>query len=117
VSAVTITRDGLVRHDACAGGLDLFDRIAPSGRLEIAEWTPLHAVWLAAAEPSHCGWLTSEGVIPSANLADANLVRANLSYANLVRANLAGAYVGIGATPPAGWRTTASSYLEREVGA
>lgn len=37
--------------------------------------------------------------------------------ANLSGAYLSGAYVGIGAVAPAGWRTTASGYLEREVGA
>lgn len=87
--AVTITRDELVRHDACDTGLALFERIAPSGRLEIAEWTALHAVWLAAAEPSHCGWLTSAGIIPRANLACAYLVGADLSGAHLGRADLA----------------------------
>lgn len=42
---------------------------------------------------------------------------ANLAGADLAGAYLSGAYVGIGAVAPAGWRTTASGYLEREVGA
>ena len=100
--AVTITRDELVRHGACAEGLDLFERIAPSGRLEIAEWTPLHTLWLAVDEPSHCGWLVGHGIVPRAYLRGANLT---------------GAYVGIGASAPEGWRTTASGHLAREVGA
>ena len=83
---VRITRGELVGLGACAGGLALFERIAPSGRLEIPEWTALHALWLSVAEPSHCGWLTSAGIIPRADLAGADL-----ADANLVRANLAGA--------------------------
>ena len=55
--------------------------------------------------------------LAGADLAGANLARANLAGADLAGADLAGAYVGIGAVAPAGWRTTASGYLEREVGA
>ncbi len=55
-----------------------------------------------------------------ANLSGANLERANLSGANLERANLSGAnleraYRG-SSTAVAGWRTSATGYLERDAG-
>mgnify|MGYP000952888505 CR=1 FL=1 len=90
---VRITRRELVEHDACDEGITLFERIAPSGILEIPEWTALHALWLAVAEPSHCGWLVGQGIIPRAYLRGADLTRAYLTRAYLRGAYLRGAYL------------------------
>ena len=129
---VRITRQELVNHAACREGIALFERIAPSGILEIPEWTTLHALWLAVAEPSHCGWLVGRGIIPradltgadlrdanltgadlrDANLRDADLTGADLRDANLRYANLTGAFVGEQGQAPAGWRLTPAGSLE-----
>lgn len=82
---------------ACDEGITLFERIAPSGILEIPEWTALHALWLAVAETSHCGWLVGQGIIPRTNLERAYLRGAYLRGAYLERA-----YVGTQGQAPAG---------------
>jgi uncharacterized protein YjbI with pentapeptide repeats len=85
---VRITRQELISCNACIQGIALFDRIAPSEILEIAEWTALHTLWLAVLEPSHYKWLTWNGIIPRANLACADLRSANCTGADFTGANL-----------------------------
>ena len=125
--SVTIYRSRLVRLGACKGGLALYDDIAAlqpesdprrSGRIRIARWTPLHAIWIRQTHPSFATWLEHRDLIPLANLRYANLDGASLRYANLdganlCGANLAGAYRGSSPSIP-GWRTRANGHLERE---
>ena len=89
-SLVTLSRDDLVRNCACGAGLALFDRWAPSESLSV-EWTPLHSIWLAARHGTFAAWLVGAGLIPHADLSDANLSGAHLSDANLSGANMIGA--------------------------
>jgi uncharacterized protein YjbI with pentapeptide repeats len=88
---IDISRDDLVRHNVCQRGLDMFDAIATmhgcASRIQI-EWTPLHAVWLASADPGAAGWLQRGGLIPDADLSGMRLSRSSLSLAYLLRANL-----------------------------
>jgi uncharacterized protein YjbI with pentapeptide repeats len=101
---VSLWRCTLVKHRACDEGLAAFDAIASlqpesdTRRLRRVRvyWTPLHAVWLAAAMPSFSSWLIGEGLLPMLTLSRANLYGADLSGANLYgadlsRANLSGA--------------------------
>jgi uncharacterized protein YjbI with pentapeptide repeats len=86
---IVITRADLVAADACASGLEDFDRIAPSGQLR-CEWTQLHDAWLSMYR--HCQWLRDIGAVPpAANLRWADLRRADLRRAYLSRADLSGA--------------------------
>jgi len=118
VITVTIHRTTLVRHNACAEGLALFDAIAalqPESdprrleRIKVRHWTPLHSLWaIVAGHASFLRWAEEQGIVPRADLAGAYLAGANLAGANL-----AGAYRGSSPAVP-GWRTLASGDLERE---
>jgi hypothetical protein len=110
---VTIHRETLEHHRACAEGLALYDQIAAlqpesdtrrDRRIKIANWTRLHSIWpYVAGYSGFARWLEAQGIIPRAdfsgadlshvNLHGADLSGANLSYANLSRANLHGAYL------------------------
>jgi hypothetical protein len=103
---VRIYRRDLVAANACPDGIAIYDAIAAMAaargghrapkRLRI-RWTPLHALWLATAYPSHSRWLVEHQIVPSlsclarANLAGTDLAGADLARARLARANLAGA--------------------------
>ncbi len=113
--SVSIYRSTLVKHEACRNGLALYDAIAallPEAdkrrrrRIRIANWTPLHFIWLV--QTGFGMWLAGRNLIPIANL-----YGANLSGANLERANLERAYRGSSPTV-AGWRTSAAGYLEKD---
>jgi hypothetical protein len=87
---IKITREMLYKEGACDDGLDLFDRIVPSGEWE-GEWTVLHSLYVIAA--GYGQWLQDVHIAPAlmlrdANLRDANLLRADLRDANLLRADL-----------------------------
>ena len=92
-----IHRADLVRDDACAEGVQLFDRIAAEGAsaavLEF-QWSPLAAVWLAVVARDYMPWLRERSYVPSsadlssADLRSADLRSANLSGADLSSANL-----------------------------
>jgi hypothetical protein len=129
VISVAVRRDELVRHQACADGLALFDRILAQcgprsrklGRIYVREWTPLHWAWLLVNHCAFAGWLAEKGIVSRANLSGANLSGANLSGANLSGANLSWAnlswaYRGSSSSIP-GWRTSAAGYLERDTSA
>ena len=88
--ALALTIAELEAHRACARGLNAF-RAAWGEELRIAEWTPLHSVWLAVAWPTYVRWARKEGLIPGASLAGANLAGAYLAGASLAGANLRGA--------------------------
>ena len=88
--ALALTIAELEAHRACARGLNAF-RAAWGEELRIAEWTPLHSVWLAVAWPTYVRWARKEGLIPGASLAGANLAGAYLARAYLAGAYLAGA--------------------------
>jgi uncharacterized protein YjbI with pentapeptide repeats len=85
-----LTRAEIAEKNACADGLALFDEIAPDGLIE-TEWTPLHALWLAAGSPGYAGWLREVGLVPAVYLRYANLRYANLRGADLSDADLSGA--------------------------
>jgi uncharacterized protein YjbI with pentapeptide repeats len=85
---LTLTTQDLERHNACPPAMTLFS-VLTEGRGSITvEWTPLHALWLAAAHPAYAGWLVERGLVPAISLTRANLTRANLTGANLTGANL-----------------------------
>ena len=77
---LTLTRSELVSHGACSPALYLFDKLFPSGRMEI-EWTPLAAVWSAVAFPEYTSWLREKNLIPIANLYSADLRSVSLKGA------------------------------------
>jgi hypothetical protein len=77
----------LVSHGACSPALDLFDKLFPSGRMEI-ELTPLAEVWSAVAFPEYTSWLREKNLIPIANLNSADLSSADLRSASLRSADL-----------------------------
>ena len=79
---LTLTRSELVSHGACSPALPLFDKLFPSGRMEI-EWTPLAAVWSAVAFPEYTSWLREKNLIPIANLYSADLYSADLRSVSL----------------------------------
>jgi hypothetical protein len=84
---LTLTRSELVSHGACSPALDLFDKLFPSGRMEI-ELTPLAEVWIAVAFPEYTSWLREKNLIPIANLNSTNLYSADLRSASLRSADL-----------------------------
>jgi uncharacterized protein YjbI with pentapeptide repeats len=92
---VCIHRADLVRDDACAEGVQLFDRIAAeSASADVLEfqWSPLASEWLAVVARDYMPWLREQGYVPSnANLYGADLYGANLSSADLYSANLSSA--------------------------
>jgi hypothetical protein len=89
---VRLTREALHAHRSCAAGVEVFDAIASDGAVEI-EWTPLAAVWLAAAYPTYARWLRERGLVPPAYLRDAVLRGADLRGADLRGAYLRRAYL------------------------
>jgi uncharacterized protein YjbI with pentapeptide repeats len=109
---VCIHHADLVRDDACAEGVQLFDRIAAEGAsadvLEF-QWSPLASVWLAVVARDYMPWLRERSYVPSsANLSSANLYGANLSVADLRSADLSSADLtfalrAIDDDPIAGW--------------
>ena len=132
--SVTIWRKTLVKLDACAEGIALFDAVAdlqPESdprrrrRIRVADWTQLHGAWLLCRHSLFARWLEDRSIIPRANLGGAYLYGANLRGADLGGANLygadlrganlGGAYRGP-SSPISGWRTLATGYLEREAG-
>ena len=99
---VKLSRSELLSFNPCKEGLDLFDRIAPNGSIEI-EWADTSAIALVKANPFG-PWLDQKGLIPplrsvnwkkadlsGAYLTGANLIMVNLTGAKLSRANLTGA--------------------------
>ncbi len=135
--SVSIWRKTLVRRNACADGLALFDAIAaqqPANdkrrleRIRIRNWTPLHGLWAWIDAARFAQWCEARQIIPradltyadlsgadlsGANLSRANLSRSDLSGAILSRADLSGAYRGTSPKVP-GWHTLVSGHLERE---
>ena len=143
--SIIIYRRELEALNACPTGLGFFEWLChEQGRHEsvyFREWTPLHAVWLAANCPD-AWWLVEKGLVPrasldgaslygaslygasldganlyganlyGANLDGANLDGANLTRANLTRANLTRAYCPFGELP-LGWTRGTDGYLVR----
>ena len=88
--SVTLWRKTIVRLGACPNGLALFDAIASGqsetdtlrrDRIKVANWTVLHSLWLAHAQPGFCGWLRDQGLIPIVNYRGADLGGADLGGA------------------------------------
>ena len=129
--SVSLYRKDLVAASACRQGLALYDQIAalqPTSdrlrekRLRVWRWTQLHTVWLHEVCSGFAYWAEMRNLIPKANLWGANLSGADLSRASLSGADLSGADLSVAylsgayrpVDPPAGWRTSAAGYLEKE---
>ncbi len=133
---VRITESELRAAHACSEGIEWCKR-AELLDIDIV-WTRLHTIWLSVSPArSFASWARGRGLIPGANLSDADLrgavlsdanlscadlSGANLSGANLSCANLSGAvlsdavlsdaYYPYG-TIPAGYTRSATGYLAR----
>ncbi len=87
---VTVTREELLKYEACEEGITAFDSLYPNG-LDL-EWTLETQVAIVKSElRKYLGWAADHRLIPTANLNGANLNGADLSRAGLSRADLSGA--------------------------
>ena len=91
-----ITREDLIRLDACEEGVKDFDDLFPNG-IEVSTWTEwCQTILLGTKMRRWLAWAWAMKLIPQwplsgADLSGANLSGANLSGADLYGANLSGA--------------------------